>query len=492
MGWGQPAVGPGGVVHYVYAGRGSNPGDEGDIFYIRSTDNGDTWSAPIVLNSDAAAGGNRSQWMPSLSSTPEGNLVATWYDRRSTTNNSYEYWIIQSSDNGQTWGADQPVSDMISPQPEQVDPGIQACYVGDYNYQSAVSSNTWVTWADGRVQVSGHNQQDVFFAAVPQIQTGGAIDGTVTDSDTGTPIAGAQVRAVGGVTRSGLTRNDGTYHLGSVPGGSYDMTVTSFGYNPGTAPGVMVVDGQTTIQNFTLMRGPAHSVSGTVSSNATGLPIPGATVRILSTPIPPATTDTNGMYAFPSVPEGTYDMQASAGGFASRTVSGVVVNMDVVVDFALDPRVGPCTPDRISAPGVCAGIAGNLVLNCGFETGDFTSWTRSGDLGFTSIDAGSAHSGNFGLDTGPVGGLGFIAQNLPTTPGATYNLRFWLRNLGGTPNHVTVDWGGANIFDSSDLAAFGYTEYCWSGTAPSDSTELKFGFQQVPSFFHFDDVSVAP
>jgi len=488
MGWGQPAVGPGGVVGYVYSGHGAGA-DDGDIFFIRSTDNGITWSAPRRLNSDTTS---RAQWMPSLSSTPEGNFVATWYDRRDTTDNSYEYFMIQSFDNGASWGADQPISDVISPQPEQPDGSVQSCYAGDYNYQSAISADTWVTWTDGRVQVAGHNQQDVFFAAVPQIQGGGSIDGTVTDNDTGTPIAGAQIRAVGGVTRGGSTRPDGTYHLGGVPAGSYDMSATAFGYSPGSAPGVVVMDGQTTVQNFTLTRGPAHTVFGTVTSSASGLPIPGATVRILSTPIPPTTTDQNGMYQFLLVPEGTYDMQASAGGFGTGTTTGVVVNMDVEVDFALDPRVGPCSPDRIDIPSQCELVAGNLVANCGFETGDFTSWVRSGDPSFTSIDSGSAHSGNFGLDTGPTADLGFIAQNLPTTPGATYNLRFWLANNGGPSNRVTVSWGGTNIFDSSDFSPFGYTQYCWSGSAPSDSTELKFGFLQVPSFFNFDDVSVAP
>src|SRR5260370_1344321 len=84
MGWGQPAAGPNGVVHYAYAGRGANPGDLGDIFYIRSDDNGTTWSAPIVLNSDAAKGGNKTQRMPSGSVTPEGNVVVSWYAPRST------------------------------------------------------------------------------------------------------------------------------------------------------------------------------------------------------------------------------------------------------------------------------------------------------------------------------------------------------------------------------------------------------------------------
>src|SRR5262249_50020424 len=321
MGWGQPAVGPGGVVHYVYAGRGSNPGDEGDIFYIRSDDNGDTWTAPLRLNSDASSGGNRTQWMPSLSSTPEGNLVATWYDRRNTTDNSYEYFIIQSSDNGQSWGNDLPISDVVSPQPLQPDPAVQSCYAGDYNYQSAISADTWVTWTDGRVQVGGVNQQDVFFAAVPhEAQVGGAIDGTVTDSVTGNPIAGAQVRAVGAVTRTGTTQADGTYHLGGVPEGSYDMTVTAFGYRPGMAT-VAVVNGQTTVQNFALNAGAAHRVSGTVTNSATGLPVAGATVRIQGTPIPPATTDADGMYAFAVVPDGTYDIMATAPGLRPSTQS---------------------------------------------------------------------------------------------------------------------------------------------------------------------------
>jgi len=479
MGWGQPAVGPGGVVHYVYAARGTNPGDEGDIYYIRSDNNGDTWTTPFRLNSDAAAGGNRSQWMPSMSATPEGNLVATWYDRRNTTDNSYEYWIIQSSDNGQSWGDDQKVSDVVSPQPLQPDPNVQSCYAGDYNYQSAISTDTWVTWTDGRVQVGGTNQQDVFFADVPQgPQTGGSIDGTVTDSVSGNPISGAQVLAVGGVTRAASTHMDGTYHLGGVPAGSYDMTVTAFAYNPGTANGVVVVDGQTTNQNFALILGPAHRVSGTVTNSGTGLPIAGATVRVQGTSLQ-TNTGADGTYAFAIVPEGTYNVMASASGFLSNTHS-VTVDQDVVVDFSLDP-VAAC--DR---------VPGNLVRNCGFETGDFTNWTRSGDPGFTTIDMISAHSGNFGLDTGPSGGLGYIAQNLATTPGTFYHVCYWIDNEGGPSNRFTASWEGNIIVDVSDQQRFTYRQDCLDVFACTDNAELKFGFLQEPSFFHFDDVSAAP
>jgi hypothetical protein len=245
-----------------------------------------------------------------------------------------------------------------------------------------------------------------------------------------------------------------------------------------SASGVAVVENQTTTRDFALTLGPAHSVSGTVTNLSTGLPIAGAQVRILSTPLPAATTDANGNYQFPIVPEGTYDIQATAPGFRPGTQSIAVVQ-DLVIDFVLDSVAD------------CARVAGNLVANCGFETGDFTSWTRSGDSGFTSIDAIAAHSGSFGLNIGPTGGLGFIAQNLATKAGGSYSLCYWLANLGGPANRFQVSWGGTIIRDDSNLSVFPYTQSCIDVVAPSDSTELKFGFLQVPSFFHFDDVSVA-
>ena len=168
MGWGQPGVGPGGVVHYAYAGRGANLFDVGDIYYTVSLDNGNTWSDPIILNSDQAGGSNLAQWMPSLSVTASGTVRVSWYDRRNSTDGfNYEVWGIESRDNGQTWGNDFPISDTLIAQPEQPDPTVQACYAGDYNYVTAFGETSYVTWTDGRNPVNGHFQQDVFFVHIP-------------------------------------------------------------------------------------------------------------------------------------------------------------------------------------------------------------------------------------------------------------------------------------------------------------------------------------
>ena len=80
MGWGEPAVGPNGVVHYVFAGAGTKNGDKGDIFYTRSTDNGKTWSTPIKLNTDTdststSSGCLRSPLPRGARSRPPGMIV---------------------------------------------------------------------------------------------------------------------------------------------------------------------------------------------------------------------------------------------------------------------------------------------------------------------------------------------------------------------------------------------------------------------------------
>ena len=181
QGWGQPGVGPDGVVHYAYAGQGAI--STGDIYYTRSTDNGNTWSAPIVLN-DPETNQYQSHWMPSLSVNyspgafrqPQ-DVTVSWYDRRQATspcNNvgdpgcNYQRFGVQSSDNGQTWGANIEISDIIIPQPAQEDPDFPACYDGDYDYATALNGSAFVTWTDGRVAVQGVQVQNVEFASQPE------------------------------------------------------------------------------------------------------------------------------------------------------------------------------------------------------------------------------------------------------------------------------------------------------------------------------------
>src|SRR5215471_10080328 len=165
-GWGEPAA-HNGIVHYVYDQHGTGS-DPADVYYIRSTDGGVTFSAPFKLNTDATT---RPQWQPNLSVSPAGTLFATWYDARETTTCTkgnpavpcYRMWSRESTDNGATWLADMTFSDVVSPLPGQSDPFIVTGYAGDYDYGSALATGHVTSWDDGRIAISGASQQNTFF-----------------------------------------------------------------------------------------------------------------------------------------------------------------------------------------------------------------------------------------------------------------------------------------------------------------------------------------
>ena len=180
MGWGQPAA-LNNVVHYVYDSRNTSNGDSGNVFYIRSTDGGSTFSAPFQLNTDSTT---RPQWQPNISVGQDGSLVAVWYDARESTsctkgNTSvpcYRMWARRSTDNGATWMPDEQFSDVVTPLPGQPDPGIVAEYAGDYDYSFPSPTDHIHTWTDGRVPLSGSSQQDAF---VDRAAIGGGTGGDI-------------------------------------------------------------------------------------------------------------------------------------------------------------------------------------------------------------------------------------------------------------------------------------------------------------------------
>jgi hypothetical protein len=142
--------------------------------------------------------------------------------------------------------------------------------------------------------------------------------------------------------------------------------------------------------------------------------------------------------------------------------------------------------------GTGGGGGFGLVVNGGFETGDFTGWTRSGNSGFTSVTSSSfyVNSGAFGASLGPVGSDGILSQTLPTTPGKAYIVSFALRSDGLFPNDFSAAWNGQTFFSQANMPAAGFMPLSFTEVATGSSTTLDLGFRDDPGFLALDDVSV--
>ncbi len=134
-----------------------------------------------------------------------------------------------------------------------------------------------------------------------------------------------------------------------------------------------------------------------------------------------------------------------------------------------------------------------LLQNGGFETGDFTGWTQSGNTAYTTVVTTSTyvHGGTHGAEFGPSGNPGYISQNLPTTPGQTYLLSLWVRNAAGTtPNLFSAQWDGATVVALTNFTTTAWTNFQRLVTASTSSTLIQFGLQDDPSYLAIDDITV--
>jgi len=86
-----------------------------DVHFVRSTDGGVTWSAPVRVNDDPV-GTNAWQWFGTMSVAPDGRIDVVWNDTRNDPG-GYDSQLTYafSEDAGQTWSANAAVSPPFDP-----------------------------------------------------------------------------------------------------------------------------------------------------------------------------------------------------------------------------------------------------------------------------------------------------------------------------------------------------------------------------------------
>jgi len=144
---------------HVYVLSSVNPPgtDPMDVMFVRSTDGGATWSAPVRVNNDIQ-GSNRWSWFGTMSVAPNGRIDVVWNDTRANVvSNLSELYYASSTDEGVTWSlnvAASPVFNSHVGWPNQNK-------IGDYYHM--VSDNVGAHLA---YSATFNNEQDVYYLRI--------------------------------------------------------------------------------------------------------------------------------------------------------------------------------------------------------------------------------------------------------------------------------------------------------------------------------------
>jgi 5-hydroxyisourate hydrolase-like protein (transthyretin family) len=239
---------------------------------------------------------------------------------------------------------------------------------------------------------------------------GGRVAGTVTRATTHTPVAGATVSvAYHGSTYADWTATtaaDGSYVVGGIPSGSYDVrfaapssNLTDEAYDDRPSSGfadAVTVDAGTTTTGIDAALADGGALAGTVTDAATHAAVPGTTVTAYAaddTPVRTTTTAANGAYTLGGLSPGQYRV-----GFAAPAGSDLLTQYDggaTTLDAArsVTAPAGSTTRGVDAALAAGAAIAGTVTAATGGKpvaysevllydaSGSLVEWTWTDDHG---------------------------------------------------------------------------------------------------------------
>jgi hypothetical protein len=135
----------------------------------------------------------------------------------------------------------------------------------------------------------------------------------------------------------------------------------------------------------------------------------------------------------------------------------------------------------------------DLLVNGGFESGDFTGWTQGGNTGATGVtgtfDGFTPEDGNFQAFLGPVGSDGSLSQTFSDTLGQSLLVSFWFASDGRTPNDFSATFDGVLLLSGTNFARQSYTQTTF--VLPGSGLDtIEFSFRNDPGYLLLDNVSV--
>jgi hypothetical protein len=153
-----------GNLYEVWTALGvtKDEGNGNDIYFSRSTDYGQNWSNPKIVNNDIK-GVKCNQFYPSIAVNKNGVIVVGWYDRRNDPHDIItDYYIGISTDDGVTFNN---IKVTIQPTDFSTVFDMSPSYfgIGEYTQLLATDGYAIPIWTDGR---NGDGNLDIYSAFI--------------------------------------------------------------------------------------------------------------------------------------------------------------------------------------------------------------------------------------------------------------------------------------------------------------------------------------
>lgn len=322
----------------------------------------------------------------------------------------------------------------------------------------------------------------------------GDITGTVTDSVTGKPIAGATVTVSPG-GYDARTGDDGSFDVNTAVG-SYTVSVADYSYKAQTQSGVTVTENQATTVNFALVQGPHSVVTGTVrDGSGHGWPLY-AQITIDGYPGGPVYTDPfTGRYSVLLAGDASYTVHVTAAdpavtlplgaGYIETDATLPVGDAGTSQDFTLAVDKTACVAPGYGPDGLAEGFAdwpggsprdGWTVTGPGWRFDNPGNrpppGTFGGDDAFAVADSGASGPMRTTLTSPPVSLAGQASPQLTFTSGY----------YGDAGQAATVDLSTDNgrtwttIWRQSAADAVGPQDIAIPRAAGQSAVRVRFGY----------------
>ncbi|HWQ37442.1 MAG TPA: putative Ig domain-containing protein [Burkholderiales bacterium] len=142
-------------------------------------------------------------------------------------------------------------------------------------------------------------------------------------------------------------------------------------------------------------------------------------------------------------------------------------------------------------------VGDSLLVNGGFETGDFSGWSLTLAYPYyphsTVVARIAPQSGTFSVASGQVGTTDVLSQSVSSLPDQTYFLEFWLASL--TPVALpgasfSVHWNGTVVTSLVDVVLSQYTRFQYTVSGAAGGSSLSFVMRNDNDYWLLDNISV--